>query len=79
MLAHLCSPGELAEEFGCRRQTIARAAQRVSVGVYANNRLVAIHPKDKNKLKKAIHSGPGNPGFGTIWTGAGFTPENVAK
>jgi len=74
----LLSPSELAEEFGCRRQTVVRAAARVNVGVYAAGRMVAVRPKDKAKVRKAIHPTRGNPEFGTVWTGAGYDPKRAS-
>lgn len=69
------SPKTLADELGCSRGTIVNAAKRADVGIYVAgeysrngksqsvDRLVAIHEKDINKVKKAIRGTPGNPNF----------------
>lgn len=74
-LTDTVSPKALADELGCSRGTVVNAARRADVGIYVSgeytrkgkvmdvDRLVAIHTKDIERVKKAIRGTPGNPNF----------------
>ena len=61
MITYMFSPQEIAEQVGVTRQSVARVAKQIGVGVIAGGRLVAVSKADTPKLKKSLHLRPGKP------------------
>ena len=52
-----------AERLGVSRRTVCRAAKSKGIGIFVDGRLVAIDPRDIDKIKPLIHATPGNPNW----------------
>lgn len=63
MMIEYLSLASVATSLGVSRSTVSRAARATSVGVFVNGRLVAVDPKDVDKLRPFIHETPGNPNW----------------
>lgn len=63
MTIQYLSAASVATALGVSRSTVSRAARATSVGVFVDGRLVAVDPKDIDKLRPLIHATPGNPNW----------------
>jgi len=52
-----------AEKLGVSRSSVARAARSQGVGIFVDGRLVAIDPRDLDRMKPALRETPGNPNW----------------
>jgi predicted DNA-binding protein (UPF0251 family) len=63
MIAEYVSSTTAAQKLGVSRRTVSRAAKSCGLGIFVEGRLVAISPKDIDRIRPAIHSTPGNPNW----------------
>lgn len=57
------STATAAERLGVSRRTVSRAARSRGIGIFVEGRLVAIDPRDIDKIKPLLHATPGNPNW----------------
>lgn len=57
------SSATAAERLGVSRRTVSRAAHAKGIGIFVDGRLVAIDPRDIEKIKPLLHETPGNPNW----------------
>jgi hypothetical protein len=52
-----------ASKLGVSRSSVARAARSQGVGIFVEGRLVALDPRDLDRMKPALRETPGNPNW----------------
>lgn len=52
-----------AAKLGVSRSSVSRVARAQGVGIFVDGRLVALDPRDLDRLKPALRETPGNPNW----------------
>lgn len=62
--AHYMNINQVAELIGASRTSIKTMAHKYRIGVFVEDKLVALSKSDAKKLRSKIRKRPGNPDFG---------------